>query len=167
MINQKRGMKHLIQCHCILPQYKNRKVPVFHQFVAFSIIDENDKVLPKFAHCNNCGVVHNIIDLCKSEIVVGKEMSRSLMTREDIRPSLPNNIAKVLDTYECDLPLWEEVQFILENDIQNASVVLVKDNLKDETQGKVLKLLGQSKIKIESFVRNDFVTETEEEEDLK
>ena len=40
-------------------------------------------------------------------------MSRSLITREDVRPSLPNNIAKILDTYECDLPLWEEVQFII------------------------------------------------------
>lgn len=159
-----KGIKHLVQCHCILPQFRKMKDPIFHQFVVFSVIDNNDAVVVKYAHCNNCAAVHKVYDLCKSEIVVGKESIRSMMTKEDMRPCLPANIVSVLETYHCDLSTWEEVQFILENDIQDASVVLVRDNLKDETQGKVLKLLGQSKIKIESFVRNDFITETEKEE---
>ena len=122
---------------------------------------ENDKVLPKFAHCNNCGVVHNIIDLCKSEIVVGKEMSRSLMTREDIRPSLPNNIAKVLDTYECDLPLWEEVQFIYEEERWASSVVISKENLNGTVSGKLLTLLGGTRIKIEPFTRDEVIEDND------
>ena len=162
-----KGMKHLVQCHCILPQFRKMKDPIFHQFVVFSVIDDDDAVTIKYAHCNNCGAVHKVYDLCKSEIVIGKESIKSMMTKEDIRPCLPPNIVSVLETYHCDLSTWEEVQFILEKGIQAASVVLVKDNLKDETQGKVLKLLGQSKIKIESFVRNDFVIETNDEEDIK
>ena len=160
-MNQDRGMKHMIQCHCILPQYKNRKEPFFHKFIAFSVIDENDKVIPKFMHCNNCGVVHNIVDLCKSEIVIGKEMSKSLMTKEDIRPGIPGNIAKILDTYECDLPLWEEVQFLYDKERWGTSVVLSRENLNGTVTGKLLVLLGGSRIKIEPFTRNETIEDND------
>ena len=82
------GLKHLIQCHCILPQYKNRKEPVFHKFPVFSIIDNSDTVIVKYAECNNCGAAHKVYDICKSEILTGRDEVRSQLTREDFKFSL-------------------------------------------------------------------------------
>ena len=155
-----RGIKHLVQCHCILPQFRKMKDPIFHKFVVFSVIDDDDKVISKFCHCNNCGVVHNVVDLCQSEIVVGRESSLSLMTREDIRSCIPQNIAKVLDTYEVDLPVWEEVQFYYETGIDSSPIVLTTEEFKGTINGKALYMLGGSKIKIESFSRMEVVDES-------
>ena len=35
------GVKHLIQCHCVLPQYRNANPPMFHKFVTFSVVDDD------------------------------------------------------------------------------------------------------------------------------
>ena len=64
------GVLHLIECHCCLPQYKNSKKPVYHKFKVFSILDDGDTVISKHSQCNNCGVVHHVIDICKSEIII-------------------------------------------------------------------------------------------------
>ena len=82
-----KGVRHLIQCHCILPQYRKSKEPVFHKFVAFSIIDENEEAMQKIVECNNCGVVHRIIDVCRSEIVHKIEDARSIV-KIDVNPRL-------------------------------------------------------------------------------
>lgn len=150
-----RGTKHLIQCHCILPQYRRMKDPVFHKFVVFSVIDDNDNVVEKFCHCNNCGVVHKVHDLCKSEIVVGRESSLSIMTQADIRLSLPQNFSKILETYECDLPVWEEVQFYYETGLEAPPIILTKEEFKGTVTGKILHMLGSTKVRIESFTREE------------
>lgn len=152
-----RGIKHLIQCHCILPQFRKMKDPIFHKFVVFTVIDNDDNVLSKIVHCNNCGVVHNITDVCESEIVTGREMSISVMTKEDIRASIPENIAKILDTYECDIPVWEEVQFYYETGLEAPPIVLTREEFKGTVSGKIMKMLGGAKVKIESFTRAELV----------
>ena len=93
------GTKHIVECHCVLPQYRNRKIPIYHKFMVFSIIDDSDTVLPKYAQCNNCGVVHKIYDICKSEILAGKDEIRTLCTIEDISLTIPEDIRGVLDSY--------------------------------------------------------------------
>jgi len=133
------------------------KDPVFHKFTVFTVIDDNDKAIPKFVHCNNCAVVHNITDICQSEIVTGREMSLSIMTKEDIRPCIPENIAKLLDTYECDIPVWEEVQFYYETDLPSIPIVLTREEFKGVMTGKILHMLGGAKIRIESFTRDEVV----------
>ena len=59
-----RGQKHLIECHCILPQYRRALNTVYHKFVVFSEIDDSDTVVPKFAQCNNCGVIGHLAGQC-------------------------------------------------------------------------------------------------------
>ena len=145
------GVRHLIQCRCILPQFKNRKEIIFHKFVVFSVIDDNDVVKIKYASCNNCGAVHKITDICQSEIVPGKESVITTVTKDDLKFGISSNIISILETYDCDLSAWEEVQFILENEIWNSSVVIARENMGDSIQGKLLIILGSTKIKIESF----------------
>ena len=60
------GVRHLIECHCTLPQYRNANPPVYHKFVVFSVLDE-DAIQKKLVQCNNCGIIHKVVDLCKKK----------------------------------------------------------------------------------------------------
>ena len=152
------GFKHLIQCHCILPQYRNRPDPVFHQFVVFSTIDESDTVSPKYVQCNNCSVIHKVYDLCKSEIIAGKDELLSVATIEDIMYTIPEDIRGVLENYNADLPTWEHTQFTLHNKVWGTSVILTKDVLDNETQGKLLRIEGPREFKIETFIIENYIS---------
>ena len=98
------GLRHLIECHCILPQFRNRKDPVYHKFVVFSITND-DVVQQKLVQCNNCGIVHKVIDFCKSEIVHGIEENKSLRTIDDIKLGITKQLADFLVQQNADLSL--------------------------------------------------------------
>lgn len=154
-MNQQRkhkGIKHLIQCHCILPQYRNKKNPTFHQFVVFSTLDtETDAVEPTFAECNNCGIVHKIIDICKSEIVTGREDLRSQLSITDFNHSLPSSLFELLQSYDRTLPDYQHAQFILEHDTWGDHIILTKEEVDDYVQGKLVKFISQDKFRVESY----------------
>ena len=78
------GTKHLVQCHCVLPQYRKMQDPVFHKFVVYSRYDENMKIKDRLARCNNCDAVHRVIDLCKSEIVTKIEDTDVIIDEDEI-----------------------------------------------------------------------------------
>tara|TARA_R110001583_G_scaffold7985_4_gene38885 strand:+ start:11321 stop:11749 length:429 start_codon:yes stop_codon:yes gene_type:complete len=139
----------------MLPQYKNRKDPVFHKFVAFSILDDSDNVIHKICQCNSCGVLHNVIDLCRSEIVRGAEESASIVTIDDLRFSLPKDIGSVLDSHKCDLPTWEYVKFVYDTERWGEIVVISKEELDDFTHIKLMKIISENKINIESRTRKN------------
>ena len=146
-----KGIKHLIQCHCILPQYKNAKEPVFHKFTVFSIIDESDTVLLKYADCNNCGSVHKIYDLCKSEIVPGKEDVKSSLRKEDFKFSMPSSLWDLLQQYEKELCDYEYAQFVIDNEKWDSTLILTREDMEDHSQGKLLRFIGPEKFRIESY----------------
>jgi len=145
------GIKHLIECHCVLPQYRHRDDPVFHKFIVFSIIDDSDTVVPKYAQCNNCEVVHKITDLCRSEVLGGRDELRSVITIDDLKIMIPEDIARILESYDCDLPTWENVLFILQNKKWGSSVIASREVLEDERHGKMLTFVGPGQTKIEAF----------------
>ena len=147
------GLKHLIECHCVLPQYRNRNPPVYHKFVVFSTIDE-DKVNPKISQCNNCGIVHKVVDLCKSEIVHGLEEGNSIRSVDDIKLSLPDKIVEFLIKQNSDLATWENVEFVLENK-REAELILNKDQKDDVTQIKILQIREDGTFKVKTEVRQD------------
>lgn len=151
------GFKHLIQCHCILPQYRNRPDPVFHQFVVFSTIDESDTVSPKYVQCNNCSVIHKVYDLCKSEIIAGKDELLSVTTIDDVKYGIPEDIRGVLENYNADLPTWEHTQYVLSSKEWGTSIILTRDVLEEETQGKLLKIDGPGEFKIETFIIENYI----------
>jgi len=147
-----KGIKHLVECHCVLPQYRGLDKPVYHKFITFSVVDDSDTVIPKYAQCNNCGVIHKIIDICKSEIVSGKEELKSITTVEELSLNIPINISDVLKVYNVDLPTWEYVNFIITNNQWGSHVILTKDDVKEEITGKKLLFIEPGKYKIEDFV---------------
>ena len=151
------GIKHIIECHCVLPQYKSTSEAIYHKFVVFSVIDDGDTVIPKYTQCNNCGVIHRVFDICKSEIVSGKDESRSIIRKEDITPFLPASIVEILDSYSVELSSYEEAKFIMDNHKWGSFLILSRENFKDEIAGKRLLFEAESKFKIEDFIAREYL----------
>ena len=154
-MGQSQGIKHTIECHCVLPQFRNQKDPVYHKFVAFSIIDESGTVIPKQARCNNCGVIHNVHDICKSEILSGREAG-AVMDIKDVRLLLPESVSLILETYDCEVATWEQVIFMLQNR-RSGHVVLSREDEDGIVSGKLLKIDGPGKYSLEPYSRQDGV----------
>lgn len=148
------GVKHLIECHCVLPQYRKMENPIFHKFVVFSVIDD-DVVEPKFVQCNNCSIVHKITDICKSEIVAGLEFSNAVTRIDEVRESLPDQIASFLEKANADMATWENVAFLLENSLGGFEAPIAKEIVGGMTQVKMLSVDEKGKVKIKTVTRND------------
>ena len=154
-----KGQKHAIKCRCILPQFRKRDTPVFHEFVVFSkVIDNNFQ--ESFAQCNNCSIVHRIYDFCRSEIIKSKESMRSLPSIEDISINLPNDVVDLLKTYNANLATFQEIDFIVEEEIYNKKILLEKEDAEGYVVGKFLSFLKNGNFKVEPFsyqteIKND------------
>lgn len=151
------GQKHLVPCRCVLTQFRQSTNPPRHHFTVFSVIDDDDKVVPKFSQCNNCGLVHKVTDLCMSEIVQGKEHMPSLLTIDDIKTSLPKNICDILESNDADLATWEMARFIIENKRWGDFVVISSESESGAKQGKYVRILSETMFKVETFYREESV----------
>lgn len=155
LTGKREGVKHLIDCKCILPQYKNVHPPIFHKFIVFSeIIEPNADVVPSYVSCNNCGVIHRIIEINQS-VILKKEESAAVPTIDDIKINLPEKLVGVLDKHDLSLATWQEVQFILEQKYWGRGIVLSKEKESDKTFGKYLMILGENLYKIDNFEREE------------
>lgn len=153
-LGYKVGIKHLIECNCVLKQYQNRKDPFFHMFTVFSIVDEDDKVEEKAVICNNCGIIHTIKEIGKSEITRSENLS-SIRDIKDVTFGLPSNIVNILEENHCDLATHEEVEFIFDNERWGSEVVIKKEVIDGKTIGKTLLIKGPNVFKLNSFTRQD------------
>lgn len=150
------GIKHLIQCHCVLPQFRNSNPPIFHKFVVFSIV-ENDQLREKIVQCNNCGVLHKVTEQCKSEILFGKESSGSVRTIEDVELSLPERLSAYLKSQNVDIATWENVEWLVEND-QESEIVIRRDDQGGRTNLKILTIKKDGTFK----TRNEMISDVTE-----
>jgi len=144
-----RGIKHLVQCRCILPTLKNRKNPPFHQFIVFSTL-KDDKVEEKIVTCNNCGVNHLVKDICTSEFLTS-EGTTATLTLEDVKMMIPESVASILETYDKDLPDYEHAHFILSYNQIDSFIVLSSEIVDEKKVGKILRYKGEMKFIIEPY----------------
>lgn len=154
----KEGHKHLIKCRCVLPHLRGLPQPPQHQFVVFSILEDDVPIL-KYAQCNNCGILHKVTDICKSEILAGKEHMSSIMTIDDIKQNLPKNLVDILERHNAELPSWEHAAFVLENKQWGNFVILTQEKEDGAIHGKYVRLLGETFFKIETFTREEILVE--------
>jgi len=153
-------IKHLIECQCILKIFQNKTKPIFHKFIVFSIIDDDDNFIEKYVECNNCNAIHRVFDVNNSEIIHGKDNVLGLVTKiQDIKFNLNNsdkgkNIVNILDSNLInDITIWEHVEFLLENNIEGF-VQLEKNEIKNNIVLKNLYIDKNGfKIKNETFQR--------------
>lgn len=154
------GIKHLIECQCVLPQFRNANPPVYHKFVVFSVVNDSDSVINKVAQCNNCGILHKVFEIGKSEILTGDEDgTSSVLTKEDIKMMLPSNVSNVLENYSADLPTWEQCLFIVENKKWDTAIVVSREVNEDNgtSKGKIMRIAEGGGIKLETFVDNIYI----------
>ena len=152
-----KGLKHLVECHCILPQYRDRDKPVYHRFVAFSEIDDSDTVVTSYAQCNNCGTVHKVLDICKSEIIAGKDESATVERIQDVAMSLPPSLTELFESYSLELPDYQYARFILDNQVWGTTMTLSKETEDGVTNGKCLKFVSIDKFRVEQFSMKGFI----------
>lgn len=126
MSGYKTYIKHLVECNCILPQFKNQKDIIFHKFVVFFIIGLDDKVIPSYVRCNNCNGVHRVFEISKSELMKN-ENSKSIVTIDEVKMFLPEKMQILLEKYDCDLATWQEAQFIIDNKIWGKQIILSRE----------------------------------------
>lgn len=156
-----RGQRHLVKCRCVLPQFKGVKNPPVHQFVVFSVVDDDDNVKMKYAQCNNCGIIHKVTDICTSEVISGKETMGSIVKIEDIKLSLPPNLTDILERNNVDIATWEQAQFILENKQWGNFVILAQEEESGTRQGKYVRIMSETFFKVESFSREEVAVPSE------
>lgn len=149
------GYKHMVRCRCVLPQFKKMADPPQHQFAVFSVVDDDDKVKLKYAQCPNCGIIHRITEIGKSEVVQGREAMSTILSVNDVRTSLPEALVSILDGNQADLPTWEAAQFIYESKRWGDFVVLRTETEGGLKQGKYVRILGEKMFKVETFARED------------
>lgn len=152
------GQKHLIKCRCVLPQFKNSSDPEKkqHRFAVFSEVVD-DAVKQKFAQCNNCGLVHKVVDICTSEIMAGKEEMGSIVTIDDIKMGMNPNLSTILERHQCDLSTWEHAQYVMENKRWGDVVILTSDLEDNNRIIKYIRVIGENLFKVDSHIRQENV----------
>ncbi len=125
-------VKHLVECQCTLPLFKNKTRPVYHKIPVFSKIN-NDCVEEKYIICENCNIIHKITEVCKSEIKWGNESLNALVnTKDDIKFNLIannyKNLVEILEKNQCHVSDWEMAEYFLENK-QSGILILNKNEI--------------------------------------
>lgn len=143
-------IKHLIECRCSLAQFRSLDNPPSHKFIVFSELDENADVKPSYAQCNNCGIIHKIVETGQS-VTLKKEEMRSLETIGDIKNDLPEWLGNLLEQYKCELHIYQEARFIISRGLWGRFVVLSREREDDLVIGKLCQILGEKLHKIEMF----------------
>ena len=142
--------KHLIECSCSLPQFKNNVPPVFHKFVVFSEILETGLLESSYAQCNNCDAIHKVVEVGKSK-QLPKETMNSLPRIDDIKTCLPDKMVKILESYKSELVVWQEAKFIIENEKWGTPIILTREEDDGNVVGKFLLVLGDNLFKVDNF----------------
>ena len=152
------GVKHLIQCHCVLPQFRGADPPIFHRFIVFSVIDDGDAVVEKVVKCPNCDALHRVTEVGRSEIVHGKDGSSAAVDIEDIKCQLPTSLSAVLDRHKVDESTYEQALFYVNTYNTSDPIVLTRERLDDgSVTVKSLWLRPDRSFRIESNIRQEEV----------
>jgi hypothetical protein len=156
---EKLGIKHLIECHCTLKVYEGKENHLFHKFPVYSEYSENKSIVEKISKCNNCGTLHKVYDICKSEIVRGgKDNNNAEINIDDIALQIDKKIENALRRYDCDISVWEQVLDIIEKEAWKFPVVISREVIEGKYHVKVLEIISDSKLKIFSkTIENEII----------
>lgn len=146
----KEGIKHVLKCRCILSQFRNMKNPPNHEFIVFSIL-EDDSIQKSYVKCNNCGIAHEIIDLCRSKIL-DKSDDWNVPTKKDISYYFSSDLKDLLDSYEADLPTWQMAQWIIQEKKWGKELVIQKKEYEDRVEGKNLLFIEKDRYRVDTFL---------------
>ena len=72
-----------------------------------------------------------------------------------LKHGISENLSSVLETYNCDISTWENVEFIIDNELWDEDVVISRESIDDITHVKVLNILSETKLKVNSNIIKD------------
>lgn len=147
-------IKHTIQCRCLVPvlEEETEKEPPLYQFVAVSLIDDKGQLIKSTTCCDNCGRLHEIVEVGQSNVVEGMDVPMAFTTIRDIRMSLPEKLQKILDENKCPKHTWEYASLVLENKLWGASIILGREIKDNKVLFKSLRFLGETFYKFETNI---------------
>ena len=154
------GVTHTIECHCVLPLYKNKTPTVYHRFVVYNKVDENGSVLPKYVNCNNCGITHFVYEICKSEIKVGKEDLSTVRKINEVKLSLPKKLVKFLESYEVETFVYEKIEDSISKSIFPTEVILKREIIDETHHVKIIKVTSENTFTVNTEVINTVIRGT-------
>jgi len=114
-------------------------------------------LVPSLSKCNNCGVIHKIVDFCRSEIAHGIDDAIAISSEDDMREFLSERLSGILDAHFCDTATWEQVTDIVSNEEWGAAVILSRQTVAGATQIKKILISGKDLFKIETNLREEFI----------
>ena len=154
------GVTHTIECHCVLPLYKNKSPPVYHKFVVYNKVDENGSVLPKYVNCNNCGITHFVYEICKSEIKVGKEDLPTVRRIDEVKLSLPEKLVKFLESYEVQTFVYEKIEDAISKEIFPTEINLKREIIDESHHVKIINVTSENTFTVNTEVINTIIRGT-------
>lgn len=145
---EKTCTRHLIRCRCVLTQFKRMVNPPTYEFVVFSeILDDHVQV--KLVSCPNCGIIHKVYDICKSELL-NRDDSRTVTKLDDVKLSLSEPLSAILEKHDVDLSVWEHARWIIENQSWGNFVLLEQEKISGGKNVKFMTIFGNSLFRIEN-----------------
>lgn len=152
------GIKHLIECHCVLAIFKTTKKSMpSHKFPVYSKLDERGNVIKKLVKCNNCDTMHHIYDICKSEIRGGKDQSELTLSIDELSLMLPERLSNALFKIETDISNWEHIVDIFEEERWGELVVLRREVIDEKQHTKSIEIVSSSIFKIKNNIIDDMI----------
>ena len=153
-----KGIKHAVKCRCIMQQFKDKPDAPLHQFIVFSLLDEDsDQIKLKFAQCDNCGLIHKVTEIGTSEILAGRESLNSIVSLDEIKIGIPPILAAILQNHHADRAMYEHASWIVSSGQWGTIIILSTDVIDGMTQGKYVTVLGETLFKVDTFIRNEII----------
>lgn len=143
-------LKHTLQCKCFAASEMDKETPQFYEFIAISEVDENGDVVPRTIPCDNCGRLHEVYEICKSNVIDGTDSPIGILSMEEIEMSIPEKLQKLLKDNKCPKHTWEEASLILEKELWGSSIILNRDIQNNKVFCKTLKILGVTFYRIDN-----------------
>ena len=151
------GIKHLIECHCVLPLYKGSQKIIYHKFPVYSKIDNQGRIKEKTVKCNNCDALHLVKEICQSEIKAGKDQTNVVVCKEDLSYMLSNKAVSILEKTEADIATWEQFLDVIEEKRWGEKIVIKRDIIDEHEHVKIVEILAEEKFKIYSEVIKNLI----------
>lgn len=154
----KNTQRHAIRCRCILNQQKNQDNPKPFTFLTCSLI-EDDVLIQSYVECQNCGILHKVTDICKSEIISKSDLSGVVQTIDELKASIPDKILNVMKPYqnELDISCFQQVNLILEHSLWGERVLLKSDFIDNNKMVKYMRILAPTLVKVETINGQTYV----------
>lgn len=151
------GIKHLIDCHCVLPLYRDSQKIIFHKFPVYSKIKKDGSLIEKLVKCNNCEAVHLVNEICKSTIQPGKDQTNVTLSKEDMSFMLSDKLVSLLEKTDSDISTWEHVLDVIEEKRWKENIVIKREIIDEKEHVKILNMTSENKFKVFSDSINNLI----------